>query len=126
MDSCQLVRTETKMEVAHLNQKQLAARWSISEATLERWRSAGIGPKFLKLCGRVLYRQADIEAYEESCLATSTKTWWPRSVSAEKCSDSSVDIDKYRRFATSAAPPAIWASQISGQRKVRSPQARTN
>ena len=74
MDSCHLVRTETKMEVAHLNQKQLAARWSISEATLERWRSAGIGPKFLKLCGRVLYRQADIEAYEESCLATSTKT----------------------------------------------------
>ncbi|WP_277458471.1 helix-turn-helix transcriptional regulator [Methylococcus capsulatus] len=42
--------------------------------SLERWRSAGIGPKFLKLCGRVLYRQADIEAYEESCLATSTKT----------------------------------------------------
>lgn len=62
------------MEVAHLNQKQLAARRCISEATLERWRSAGIGPKFLKLCGRVLYRQVDIEAYEESCLATSTKT----------------------------------------------------
>jgi predicted DNA-binding transcriptional regulator AlpA len=68
------MRKETKMEVAHLNQKQLAVRWCISEATLERWRSAGIGPKFLKLCGRVLYRQADIEAYEESCLATSTKT----------------------------------------------------
>lgn len=60
------------MEVVHLNQKQLAARWCISEATLERWRSAGIGPKFLKLCGRVLYRQADIEAYEESCLQIST------------------------------------------------------
>ena len=42
------------MEVVHLNQKQLAVRWCISEATLERWRSAGIGPKFLKLCGRVL------------------------------------------------------------------------
>ena len=54
MDSCQLIRKETKMEVAHLNQKQLAARWCISAATLERWRSAGIGPKFLKLCGRVL------------------------------------------------------------------------
>jgi DNA-binding transcriptional regulator YiaG len=52
MDSCQLIRKETKMEVVHLNQKQLAARWSISEATLERWRSEGIGPKFLKLCGR--------------------------------------------------------------------------
>ena len=56
------------MDVVHLNQKQLAARWSISEATLERWRSVGIGPKFLKLCGRVAYRQDDIEAYEESCL----------------------------------------------------------
>ena len=62
------------MDVVHLNQKQLAARWNISEASLERWRSAGIGPKFLKICGRVLYRQVDIEAYEESCLATSTKT----------------------------------------------------
>ena len=62
------------MDVVHLNQKQLAARWNISEATLERWRSVGIGPKFLKLCGRVAYRQVDIEAYEESCLATSTKT----------------------------------------------------
>lgn len=42
------------MDVVHLNQKQLAARWSISEATLERWRSVGIGPKFVKLCGRVM------------------------------------------------------------------------
>ena len=65
------------MDVVHLNQRQLAARWSISEATLERWRSEGIGPKFLKLCGRVLYRQVDIEAFEESCLATSTKAAIP-------------------------------------------------
>ena len=72
MDSCQLIRKETKMEVVHLNQKQLAARWCISEANLERWRSVGIGPKFLKLCGRVAYRQVDIEAYEESCLQIST------------------------------------------------------
>ncbi|MFZ5593293.1 MAG: helix-turn-helix transcriptional regulator [Pseudomonadota bacterium] len=62
------------MEVVHLNQKQLATRWGVSEATLERWRSEGIGPKFLKLCGQVRYRQIDIEAYEEACLATSTKT----------------------------------------------------
>lgn len=65
------------MEMVHLNQRQLAARWALSEATLERWRSEGIGPRFLKLCGRVLYRQVDIEAYEESCLATSTKTTTP-------------------------------------------------
>lgn len=41
---------------------------------LERWRSEGIGPKLLKLCGRALYRQIDIDAYEASCLATSTKS----------------------------------------------------
>ncbi len=67
------------MEIIHFNQKQLATRWDMSEATLERWRSEGIGPKFLKLCGRVLYRQIDIEAYEESCLVTST-----RSLTAER------------------------------------------
>ena len=61
------------MEV-HFKQRQLTVRWDINEATLERGRSEGIGPKFLKLCGRVLYRQVDIEAYEESCLATSTKS----------------------------------------------------
>jgi len=46
------------MEVIHLNQKNLAQRWHVSEATLERWRCDGIGPKFLKLSGRVLYRLA--------------------------------------------------------------------
>jgi hypothetical protein len=74
MGSCQLIRKETKMNVVHLDQKQLAARWRISEATLERWRCEGIGPKYLKLCGRVIYRQVDIDAFEETCLATSTKT----------------------------------------------------
>jgi hypothetical protein len=62
------------MNVVHLNQKQLATRWAVSEATLERWRSIGIGPVFLKLSGQVRYRLTDIEAFEESCLATSTKT----------------------------------------------------
>lgn len=63
------------MDTKHLGQKQLAARWSISEASLERWRSEGIGPKFLKFPGRVLYRQVDIEVFEEPCLSTSTKTF---------------------------------------------------
>lgn len=62
------------MNVVHLNQKQLATRWAVSEATLERWRSIGIGPVFLKLSGQVRYRVADIEAFEESCLASSTKS----------------------------------------------------
>jgi hypothetical protein len=56
------------MEIQHLNQKQLAQRWQVSEACLERWRYEKIGPDYLKLHGRVLYRQQDIEAYESRCL----------------------------------------------------------
>ena len=37
------------MEIIHFNQRNLAQRWNVSEATLERWRSEGIGPMFLKL-----------------------------------------------------------------------------
>jgi len=60
------------VSVKHLNQRQLADRWDLSEATLERWRSEGIGPIFLKLQGQVRYRIEDISAYEEDCLRVST------------------------------------------------------
>ncbi len=56
------------MEIRHLNQKQLAERWQVSEASLERWRSEKLGPDYLKLHGRVLYRHQDIEAFESRCL----------------------------------------------------------
>ncbi len=49
------------MEIRHLNQNALAARWAISPRTLERWRWAGEGPLFIKLGGRVVYRLKDIE-----------------------------------------------------------------
>jgi hypothetical protein len=52
--STEKLKKETKMEVRHLDQRQLAERWLVSEATLERWRSEGIGPQFLKIHGRVL------------------------------------------------------------------------
>jgi len=47
-----------------LNPRQLAARWGLSEKTLERWRMLGTGPAFLKLGSRVLYSLAEIEAHE--------------------------------------------------------------
>src|SRR5690606_34822536 len=56
--------------VRHLNQVQLARRWSISPRTLERWRWSGEGPAYLKIGGRVLYRLADIEHYEHEQLRT--------------------------------------------------------
>ena len=60
------------MNVKQLNQRQLADRWDVSEATMERWRTAGIGPIFLKMQGRVLYRIEDVEAYEAISLRKST------------------------------------------------------
>ncbi len=60
------------MNVKHLNQRQLAERWDTSEATLERWRSEGLGPVFLKLQGQVRYRMEDIEAFEVESLRKST------------------------------------------------------
>ena len=61
------------MEVVHISQAQLAARWQVAEASLERWRSNGIGSKFLKLPGKVRYRLDDVEAFEEACLKNATR-----------------------------------------------------
>ena len=56
----------------HIDQKELARRWLISPRTLEQWRWQGRGPRFLKLGGRVLYRVADVEAYEADNLHFNT------------------------------------------------------
>ena len=62
---------------SHLNQKQLAEYWGISERTLERWRSIGWGPRFIKIGVRVVYRMEDILEYETQHLADSTKCQVP-------------------------------------------------
>lgn len=56
----------------HLSQRELSERWTIAETTLERWRSMGIGPVYVKLPGRVVYRVTDVDAYERRCLRRST------------------------------------------------------
>ena len=55
-----------------LNQTELAARWSISARTLERWRWTGEGPAFLKIGGRVVYRLEDVLVYEQARQRLST------------------------------------------------------
>jgi hypothetical protein len=62
----------TNPPVRHLNQVELARRWSLSHRTLERWRWEGRGPRYLKVGGRVVYRLQDIEAFEAEQLRTST------------------------------------------------------
>ena len=58
--------------VSHMNQQQLAEYWGISARTLERWRSIGWGPRYIKIGGRVVYRVEDILEYEAEHLYEST------------------------------------------------------
>ncbi len=60
------------MKSTCLNQKELAKRWTISHRTLERWRWAGEGPAYMKIGGRVVYRMADIEAFERNVMNTTS------------------------------------------------------
>ncbi|GAB3190170.1 hypothetical protein GCM10027292_24270 [Hydrogenophaga aquatica] len=57
-----------------MTQTELAERWQISEATLERWRTEAGGPMFLKLGAQVRYRVHDVEAFEAEVLRESTKS----------------------------------------------------
>ena len=60
--------------VSHMNQQQLAEYWGISARTLERWRSIGWGPRYIKIGGRVVYRVEDILEYEAEHLYESTRS----------------------------------------------------
>lgn len=45
---------------------QLIERWrgQVAAATLSTWRSRNLGPPYVKVGGRVLYKTADVEAWE--------------------------------------------------------------
>jgi hypothetical protein len=66
----QLLVPEVPAEPARqlLTEIMLADRWVCSVSRLQRWRTVGEGPQYLKIVGKVLYRLKDIEAYEETCL----------------------------------------------------------
>ena len=59
------------MEVGHFNQRQLAARWDISQASLERWRSED--PARYDL-GQALPGHAD--AHRQAVLAGGLAAFW--------------------------------------------------
>ena len=54
--------------VTHLTPSELASRWGLNVGTLANMRCGGLGPRYLKLGGRVAYRLIDIEAYEAEAL----------------------------------------------------------
>lgn len=49
-------------------EKELAQRWRIAQATLQRWRYLGVGPDYVKLSGRILYPVSAVRAFESQHL----------------------------------------------------------
>ena len=54
------------------NERQLAQRWKLSLKTLQRWRSEGIGPVFVKMRSSVFYPIGEIILFEHSRRRRST------------------------------------------------------
>jgi predicted DNA-binding transcriptional regulator AlpA len=55
-----------------LTAAEAARTLRLSERSLERLRCSGLGPKYVKLKRRVLYRQFDLEAWIASRVVGST------------------------------------------------------
>jgi hypothetical protein len=55
-----------------LTQREASYVLRCSERTLERLRLNGLGPRYVKTTRRVLYREADLEAWLAARLTTST------------------------------------------------------
>lgn len=50
----------------YLTERALAELWNVKRNTLQKWRSLGVGPKFVKRVGRVIYRKSDIAEFERA------------------------------------------------------------
>ena len=67
-EAARLSRDDEPVGPELLTDVQLAERWQLSRGTLANQRSQGRGPAYLKIAGRVRYRQSDIETYEQAGL----------------------------------------------------------
>jgi predicted DNA-binding transcriptional regulator AlpA len=55
-----------------MTQHELASLLDIGTATLANWRSAGKGPRYVKLGGKVKYRKIDVDAFINGSVRAST------------------------------------------------------
>ena len=46
-----------------LNGHEAAAKLGINQGTLGRWRSEGMGPQYVQMGGRIMYRESAIEQW---------------------------------------------------------------
>jgi hypothetical protein len=52
------------------SEPELATRYGKTIRTLQRWRTEGYGPTYLRIGGSILYRLEDIEVFEISMRQT--------------------------------------------------------
>ena len=55
-----------------LTQREAALALRLSERTIERMRTSGTGPKFVRLNHSIRYRQQDLDAYVAARVVAST------------------------------------------------------
>jgi hypothetical protein len=63
------------MQKMMINEVDLAERWNLSPKTLQRRRSEGRGPRFMKMSKRVVYPMDEVLDFESQALRAST---WER------------------------------------------------
>jgi len=68
-----LINQETVMST--LKVKDAAAHMGLSASTLNKWRTQGRGPRFVKLGRSVCYRAADLDAWMDDQVRGSTSEY---------------------------------------------------
>jgi hypothetical protein len=51
-----------------LSSRELATRWGRSETAISLASAVGVGPRFIKVDGKVMYAMEEIQKYERACL----------------------------------------------------------
>ena len=51
-----------------LSQRELAQRWGSAEATINHFRSKGIGPRHVNVSGCAMYPVEEVQKFERACL----------------------------------------------------------
>ena len=60
------------MDQKLLTPSELAAHWSIKRQTLQKWRTTGYGPRYLKISNRILYPMQAVLQFQKSSMQQST------------------------------------------------------
>ncbi len=55
------------MQKLMINEVELSERWNLSPKTLQRWRSEGREPRFMKMSKRVVYPMDEVLDFESQC-----------------------------------------------------------